>query len=141
MWTMVLNTDKQRAGSPSESETEMKLRGILSAQLLRDQNREFAGTTGVSAGNRSRDFIPAFQNTRNGDCVVSRFADGSAAPVHVLDGLPEKWVVSVDENGHVTAVDEAVVAGFLHGGRFYTREEAIEALPPSRVIRKKSSPA
>jgi len=127
MWTMVLNTDKRHVESPSESETEMKLRGILSAQLLRDQNREFADTAGVSAGNRSRDFIPAFQNTRNGDCVVSRFADGSAAPIHVLDGLPEEWIVSMDEKGHVTAVDEAVVAGFLHCGRFYTREEAVEA--------------
>ena len=127
MWTMVLNTEMRGIGSPSETEKEMKLRGVLSEQLLRDQNREFADTAGVSAGNRNRDFVPAFQNTRNGECVVSRFANGSDAPIHVLDGLPKQWITSVDENGRVTAVDEAVVAGFLHSGRFYTREEAVKA--------------
>lgn len=127
MWTMALNSEKQSVGNPTETEKEMKLNGILSEQLLRDQNREFAGTTGVSAGNRSRAFVPAFQNTRSGECVVSRFADGSEAPIHVLDGLPKQWVTSVDQDGHVTAVDEAVIAGFLHRGRFYTREEAVEA--------------
>ena len=124
---MVLNLEKLGVGIPSETEREMKLRGVLSEQLLRDQNREFADTAGVSAGNRDRDFIPAFQNTRSGECVVSRFANGCEAPIHVLDGLPKKWITSVDENGHVTAVDKAVVAGFLHSGRFYTREEAVEA--------------
>lgn len=127
LWTMALKSEKQSVGNPTETEREMKLKGILSEQLLRDQNQEFADTAGVSAGNRSRAFVPAFQNTRNGECVVSRFADGSEAPVHVLDGLPKQWVTSVDEDGHVTAVDEAVVAGFLNSGRFYTREEAVKA--------------
>lgn len=127
MWTMALNSEKQSVGNSTETEQEMKLRGVLSEQLLRDQNREFAGTAGVSAGNRSKAFVPAFQNTRSGECVVSRFADGSEAPIHVLDGLPSHWITSVDEGGHVTAVDEAVVAGFMHKGRFYTREEAVEA--------------
>lgn len=127
LWWTAFNSETKRMGNAVETQSEMKLRGILSEQLLRDQNQEFADTAGVSAGNRDRDFVPAFQNTRNGECVVSRFADGSDAPIHVLDGLPRQWITSVDENGHVTAVDEAVVAGFLHSGRFYTREEAAEA--------------
>lgn len=36
----------------------MKLRGILSEQLLRDQNQEFADTAGVSAGNREKHSFP-----------------------------------------------------------------------------------
>jgi len=127
MWTITLNIEERIAGNPPEKEKEMKLRGILSEQLLRDQNQEFADTAGVSEGNRNNAFVPAFQNMRNGDCVISRFANGSEAPVHVLDGLPKHWVISRDDNGHVTAVDETVVAGFLHNGRFYTREEAAEA--------------
>ncbi|MCB1753341.1 MAG: hypothetical protein KDI74_16620 [Gammaproteobacteria bacterium] len=127
LWWTAFNSETKRMGNAVETQNKMKLRGILSEQLLRDQNQEFADTAGVSAGNRDRDFVPAFQNTRNGECVVSRFADGSDAPIHVLDGLPRQWITSVDENGHVTAVDEAVVAGFLHSGRFYTREEAAEA--------------
>jgi len=127
VWTMTLNSASQPVDNPPESEREMKLKGVLSEQLLRDQNRQFVNTAGVSEGNRNRAFVPAFQNTRNGECVVSRFADGSDAPIHILDGLPRDWVTSVDENGRVTTVDEAVVAGFLHSGRFYTREEAAKA--------------
>jgi hypothetical protein len=42
----------------------------------------------------------------------------------MLDGLPTEWVVKRDPAGRVTAVKGSVVAGFLLGGRFYTREEA-----------------
>jgi len=127
IWVLGLNHEKQANQAPIESNKKMKLKGVLSERTLRDQNREFAGTGGVSEGNRALSFIPAFCNTRSGECVVSRFADGSNAPVHVLDGLPKQWVISVDKKGHVTAVIKEVVAGFLHRGRFYTREEAADA--------------
>lgn len=127
IWVLGLQLEKQAKQDPTESNCKMKLKGVLSQQTLRDQNREFAGTGGVSEGNRAQSFVPAFCNTRSGECVVSRFADGSSAPVHVLDGLPKHWISCVDENGHVTEVDKAVVAGFLHSGRFYTREEAAAA--------------
>ena len=126
-WTAALKSETQRLDKLAECKRDMKVNGILSEQLLRDQNIVFANSAGVSAGNRSKGFVPAFQNTNSGECVVSRFADGSDAPIHVLDGLPRKWITALDEEGHVIAVDKAVIAGFLHDGRFYTREEAAEA--------------
>jgi hypothetical protein len=105
----------------------MKLRSELNRRKLRQQNREFANSGGVSAGNRKQGFIPAFCNTGSGRCVRSRFADGTPAPVHTLDGLPTKWIKQRDAEGHVTATIATVIAGFLRNGRFYTREEAASA--------------
>lgn len=116
--------------SPDNSisrEYEQKLRGILTEQLLQRQNRRFANTMGVSRHNRKMGFVPAFLDTQSGVSVISRFADGSPASVHILDGLPERWIIAFDENGHVTAVRDGVIAGFILEGHFYTREEAARA--------------
>lgn len=108
-------------------EYERKLRGVLTEQLLQRQNRQFANTTGVSRYNRKMGFVPAFLDTQSGVSVISRFADGSPAPVHMLDGLPERWITGFDENCHVIAVRDGIIAGFIHDGHFYTREEAARA--------------
>jgi hypothetical protein len=84
----------------------------------------FRGTGGVSEDNRSLGFRPAYLNTETGETVVSRFADGALAPVHVLDGLPDDWVVARDRGGNVREVLASILAGFVRGGRFYTREAA-----------------
>lgn len=122
-----LQTIDQSPDIAFSREYEQKLRGVLSEQLLRRQNRLFANTAGVSKHNGKMGFTPAFLDTRSGVSVISRFADGSPAPVHVLDGLPERWITAFDENGHVTAVRAGVIAGFIHSGHFYTREEAARA--------------
>jgi hypothetical protein len=105
-----------------------KTAGILSAQLLRNQNSLFDGTTGVSRNNRASGFVPGYLDRHSGLSVVSRFADGRPAPVHLLEGLPEDWVAARDGCGRVTKVRAGVVAGFLRNGRFYTREEAAQAV-------------
>jgi hypothetical protein len=88
---------------------------------LRLENEAFAGTAGVSENNC---FLPAFREARTGRVELARFEDGVVAPVHVLCGVPEEWVVERDHLGQVVAVVETVVAGFLRRGVFYTREEA-----------------
>ena len=100
----------------------------LSHCVLRQQNTAFAGTGGVSHANRSCGFIPAFHDTQSGRTVASRFADGSPAPLHVLDGVPRDWIVARNKAGRVSAVKDSVIAGFLRQGRFYTRSEAAEVL-------------
>ncbi len=97
---------------------------LLTRDSLREENSCFAGTTGVSRNNRAAGFITAFCNTETHAVEPSRFASGSMAPVHVLDVLPPEWVESRDASGHVKAVKGTVIAGFLHEGRFYTREQA-----------------
>ena len=100
----------------------------LTRASLRKENRAFAGTGGVSGGNRTAGFIPAFCDTATGRVEPSRLADGTPAPMHLLCGLPREWMVTSGEGNGMIAVKATVVAGFLHAGAFYTREQAAQAV-------------
>ena len=102
--------------------------GSIGATALAAQNRRFRGTGGVSRGNRSYGFAPAFQDTRTGALYLSRFANGAPAPMHLLDGLPDCVVVSRSPSGQVLAVQGSMVAGFIREGCFYSREDAARAV-------------
>lgn len=102
-------------------------RMVVTRQLAR-QNLAFWGTGGVSTRNRAYGFLPAFQDAETGHTALARFADGTPAPMHVLDGLPVEWIVRRDSAGEVAAIKETVVAGFLFRGRFYSREQAADAV-------------
>ncbi len=110
-----------------ERERMRKTAGILSRQLLKRQNLEFAGSTGISQNNRESGFAPAFMDSLSGRTEISRFADGRPAPLHLLDCLPEEWVASRDVNGHVLKLRAGIIAGFLRNGHFFTRDEAVRA--------------
>lgn len=112
---------------PQEPEPSRRRRGVLTELTLRDENILYARTRGVSRNNRSAGFVPAYLNRATGECTASRFADGTPAPVHLLDGLPEAWVRERDAAGHVICTCPGIVAGFLRNGCFFTREEAARA--------------
>jgi hypothetical protein len=95
--------------------------------LARD-NALYAGTGGVSERNRVAGFAPAYRDNESGEVALSRFADGTLAPVHVLEGLPAEWVLARDGDGCVIRVRATVEAGFVRDGRFYTREAAALSL-------------
>jgi hypothetical protein len=97
---------------------------LLTRQLLRRQNEELRGTGGVSAGNQSLGFVPAFLDSDTGQIYRSCFRDGRPAPCHLLEGLPGDVCVERDNSGRTTAVKATVVVGFVRGGCFYTREQA-----------------
>jgi hypothetical protein len=101
-----------------------RLPSALTARTLRQQNRAFRGTGGVSAHNRSLGFAPAFLDTQTGTVYRACFADGRPAPMHLLEGLPPALVVARDAAGRAIAIHPAVTAGFVRGARFYTREQA-----------------
>lgn len=115
----------------SGSDRDRVTRGVLSQQLLRRQNRTYRGTGGVSKNNRHSGFIPAYFDQLTGLAVASSFADGTLAPVHVLDGLPSDWIEKRDVKGRVTKARPGVVAGFLREGEFFTREAAAQAVKES----------
>ena len=100
----------------------------LTPRGLRQQNRVFRGTGGVSQENREGGFVPAFSDTSTGDVYLSRFADGRVAPMHLLDGLPAAVVVQRSVSGRVMSVKETLQAGFVRAGKFYTREQAAAAV-------------
>lgn len=99
----------------------------LSAQTLRQQNRVFQGTGGVSAENRALGFAPAFLDTATDRVYRACFADGRPAPMHLLEGLPPAVVATRDATGRVVALKPTVLAGFVREERFYTREQAAAA--------------
>jgi len=104
------------------------MNNLLTKDTLKRQNQAFVGTGGVSEENRSSGFRPAFHDLASGRTALARFADGRPAPMHLLDGLPDEWVVERDATGRVSAIKEHVIAGFERNGLFYTREQAAAAL-------------
>ena len=100
----------------------------LSTRVLAQQNHIYRDTGGVSDGCRDEGFQPAFMDRSTGTTWLSCFADGRIAPLHVLDGLPDELVARRDGNGHVKTAKGCVIAGFLRGGLFYTREQAARAV-------------
>ncbi|MDI3326595.1 hypothetical protein QKW35_19630 [Pontibacterium granulatum] len=93
---------------------------------LAEENREFAGTGGVSENNAQANFAPAFQDAGTGEVEISRFKNGQPAPFHLLDGLPDKWILERDVKGRVVTVKASIVSGFVRLGEFFTRQEAAE---------------
>ena len=69
-------------------------------------------------------FRPAYYDYSTCTTYLSRFADGSPAPVHLLDGLPEHLVAVREPGGRVLAVRPSLIAGFERNGFFYTRINA-----------------
>ena len=108
-------------------DSEIRWEGILSGLCLQEENKRFANSPGISINNRNYGFLPAFQNSRSGCCIISRFADGRPAPVHILDGLPDEWIEAREPGGQVIRACPQIISGFLRNGRFYTREEVSQA--------------
>ena len=104
----------------------MQTQATLSPAALRQQNRHqrFGGR---SEENRSNGFRPGFQDISTGRAYLSRYADGSLAPFHLLDGLPETLVIQRGTSQHVAALKASVIAGFIRWQHFYTREQAADA--------------
>ncbi len=110
---------------PPEQDNEQKIkrRGVLSKTALVQENRQYRGTKAISEGCRESGFVPAFYDTLSDRSTISCFADGTPAPIHLLEGVPAEWVSEYDAEGHVASLRPGVIAGFLRDGRFYTREE------------------
>jgi hypothetical protein len=98
----------------------------LTQRVLQRETLALQGTGGVSANNRHRGFRPAFKDASTNVVYLSCYRDGRAAPLHLLEGLPEEIVVARTASGEVEAVKPTVVSGFVRDGFFYTREEAAE---------------
>lgn len=96
----------------------------ISTQTLLRENSCYQGTGGVSQGNRSFGFRPAFFDGETAEVYLSRFADGQPAPFHLFDGLPDAVVLSRNQTGRVATVKQTLVSGFVLDGCFYTREQA-----------------
>ncbi|MCI0409890.1 MAG: hypothetical protein L0191_15240 [Acidobacteria bacterium] len=100
----------------------------LSEHQLQRENQLHRGTGGTSQENRAYGFRPAFLDTETGAIYPSCFTDGRPAPCHILDGLPQNVVAARAPSGRAMGVKGSVISGFVRGGRFYTREQALQEI-------------
>jgi len=99
----------------------------LTLDDLAHQNQAYAGTGGTSQGNHAQGFSPAYMDAATGRIVISAFTDGRPAPIHLLGGLPEEWILEQSNSSDAPRLKESIVVGFVRGDRFYTRAEAAKA--------------
>jgi hypothetical protein len=100
---------------------------LMSGRRLEDENAKHAGTGGRSQENATFGFRPAFYYIATQTIYPARFADGRAAPFHLLDGLPDEVVVDRAPSGRVVAAKATLLSGFERNGFFYTRSAAARA--------------
>ena len=96
-------------------------------QLLLE-NAIHGGTGGVSPEARPFGFRPAFFDIETLAIYPSRFGNGTPAPFHILDGLPDDVVVERHASGRVVCAKPTIISGFVRDGFFFTREAAARAV-------------
>jgi hypothetical protein len=101
---------------------------LFTKDKLERENQAFCGTPGVSNENRCHGFRPAFHDTETGRVEISCFLNGQPAPMHMIEGLPESWIVERDAASNATAIKQSVIAGFVREGCFYTRSQAADTV-------------
>src|SRR3954470_15142083 len=100
----------------------------LNLRALQLENTLHGGSGGVSQGNSSLGFRPAFFDYATHTIYPSCFRDGRPAPFHLLEGLPAAAVAIRAPDGRVIAAKATLVAGFERKGFFYTRSAAARAV-------------
>ena len=100
----------------------------MTEHVLREENQAFAGTGGISANAKAAKLLHAFQDIETGRTEIARMANGSPAALHLIIGLPDEWVVARNRCGHISAIKNTIVAGFLRNDVFYTRAQAAALL-------------
>jgi hypothetical protein len=101
---------------------------LMSEKQLYLENLQHAGNGGRSQESRRLGFTPAFLDFETQKVYPARFADGRAAPCHVLDGLPDEVVMDRAPSGRVVTAKATLMSGFVRNGFFYTRAAAARAV-------------
>ena len=94
----------------------------MNDDTLHRENREYAGTQGVSQACQEDGFQPAFQDQRTGRIELSRQRDGNPANIHMIGWLPREWAATTGKSGTIMSLKPEIVSGFVRDGIFYTRE-------------------
>ena len=101
---------------------------LLTSATLESENLTYADTPGISQENLCYGFKPAFLDSETGQVAISCYHNGHPAPMHVIEGLPENWIVERDASSRAIAVKQSIIAGFVRDGHFYTRSQAVAAV-------------
>jgi|GEM_PF-474459 len=104
----------------------------LDVAALKNENRAYYGSAGVSDGCREACFRPAFRDQETGRVYLSRYPNGHVAAFHTLEGLPDEMIAARYTNGNVAKAKNTLISGFLKDGTFYTRQEAADQVNMKR---------
>ncbi|WP_372525202.1 hypothetical protein [Piscinibacter sp.] len=96
----------------------------MTEERLMQETQMHRVTGGISAENRSLGFWPAFMDQETSAVYASCFGNGRPSPFHLINGSPDELVVARDAVGRAAAFKDSVIAGFVRGGRFYSRGDA-----------------
>jgi hypothetical protein len=99
----------------------------LTITVLNEENEPY-DESGIFGTHRDPGFRPAFFDCATCTTYLSRYRDGRAAPLHLLDGLPDEVVLLRAEDGRVVMTKPTLFAGFERNGFFYTRASTARAL-------------
>lgn len=99
----------------------------LTLRAIAEENAAIggAGSRGTSQGEMGR-FVPCFRCKTTGEVFFPLDANGNIAPIHLLNGIPERFVTSRGLDGGALSVCPDIESGFYRDGQFYTRKEAAE---------------
>ena len=73
-------------------------------------------------------FQPAYFDFLTQTIYPSVFADGTPAPFHILEGLPEEVVVDRARSGRVVTTKASLLTGYERNGFFYTKPTVARAI-------------
>ncbi len=113
---------------PGVARRRCRVKSLMTVGQLRLENTRHAGTGGRSEENKDLGFRPAFLDFETQRIYLSCFADGRAAPFHLLEGLPEEVIIDRSPTGRVVAAKATLISGFVRNGFFYTRAAAARAV-------------
>jgi hypothetical protein len=91
--------------------------------LPETQHPAYHETPDLAVGPALLGFLPAFRDLHTQEVHLSVNGSGKPASVHLLDHLPDHWVIERDERGRITALKDGIIAGFMRQHRFFTRAE------------------
>lgn len=95
--------------------------------MSRDPSSRLNVPDGPRAGVRRFDssglvsgFLPAFRHLETGEIRLCQLDDGRISRRHLLDSLPDDWILERDASGRPAALVSEVEPGFLRGIQFWT---------------------
>ncbi len=86
-------------------------------------NASVQGPRRVDSAGLARGFMPGFRHLETGEVRLCRLTDGRLSRQHLLDGLPDHWILERDAKGRPSIMVAAVEPGFLRGIQFWSLED------------------
>jgi len=121
--------------SKAARERGEKTLGTLASEVIK-----FRGKGGVATEVKGLGLKPAFRHEKTGEIFKSLNEEGKESNIHLLEGIPEKYVTERHADGDVIAVSPEIESGFIKDGKFYTRNDAVEltkkSIPPKPDVAK-----